>query len=100
MTFGDTVVEFDGAYWHNGKQDRDSAKTTRLTDAGYRVARIREDPLGPLTKHDILVAADQPFHLTTAATLLALPAKDFYIQQGKHLARDAANSMIALRLPA
>lgn len=52
------VVEFDGSYSHQGKshEQRDAMKTRRLWNAGFRVIRIREDPLPLLDqKHDISV---------------------------------------------
>lgn len=41
------VIEFDGSYTHKGDdhERRDRLKTQRLRDAGYRVVRIREEPL-------------------------------------------------------
>lgn len=41
------VIEFDGSYYHSGREheDRDDRKTRALTALGYRVVRIRENPL-------------------------------------------------------
>ncbi|AOT03273.1 hypothetical protein ASPU41_07915 [Arthrobacter sp. U41] len=41
------VIEFDGSHTHKGDdhEQRDRQKTKRLRDAGYRVVRIREEPL-------------------------------------------------------
>lgn len=52
------AVEFDGSYSHHGKahEARDKRKTERLIDAGYRVVRIREEPLPLLDpEHDVSV---------------------------------------------
>ncbi|MEN8583135.1 DUF559 domain-containing protein [Burkholderia sp. RS01] len=52
------AVEFDGSYSHHGKahETRDKRKTERLIDAGYRVVRIREEPLPLLDpEHDVSV---------------------------------------------
>jgi hypothetical protein len=52
------VIEFDGSYTHKGKahEQRDRSKTKRLRDAGYRVVRIREEPLALLDpQHDVSV---------------------------------------------
>lgn len=37
-----TIVEYDGWYWHKDHQHRDTTKTEALLGAGYRVVRIRE----------------------------------------------------------
>lgn len=41
------VVEYDGRYWHDRKEARDTSKTARLLAAGLRVIRVREN-LAPL----------------------------------------------------
>ncbi|MFC3963121.1 zinc-ribbon domain-containing protein [Nocardia jiangsuensis] len=43
------VIEYDGAYWHDGKEDVDMAKSRDLLAGGYRLVRLREHPLPPLT---------------------------------------------------
>lgn len=43
----DTVIEYDGDYWHTNKIDIDTRKTEILLAAGYRVIRLRE-PRVPL----------------------------------------------------
>lgn len=42
------VIEYDGSYWHRGKQDIDRAKSLDLLAGGYRVVRLREHPLPTL----------------------------------------------------
>lgn len=39
------IIEYDGEYWHRAKHDTDLRKTRDLIQAGYRVARIRENDL-------------------------------------------------------
>jgi very-short-patch-repair endonuclease len=53
------VVEYDGARWHRGKEERDGGKT-RMIEEGWKgrkcvVVRIREDPLMPLELPDVWV---------------------------------------------
>lgn len=48
------VVEFDGSYWHQGREDRDIDKAYRLRELGWTVIRIRERPLPILTTHDVV----------------------------------------------
>lgn len=40
------VVEYDGAYWHQGKVERDVTKTLQLLGLGFKVVRIREQYRG------------------------------------------------------
>ena len=48
------VIEYDGAYWHKDKAERDKAKTKALEKAGWTVVRVREKPLKVLSrKHNI-----------------------------------------------
>lgn len=42
------VIEFDGSYWHNGKESGDKNKTLALLEIGYNVVRIREHGLDSL----------------------------------------------------
>jgi hypothetical protein len=42
------VLEFDGVWWHEGKEDKDAAKAARLRAAGLTVVRIREASLALL----------------------------------------------------
>lgn len=46
------VVEYDGAYWHIDRSDRDATKTLALLEAGWSVIRIREIPLPDLEIED------------------------------------------------
>lgn len=50
FSVGDTqiVVEYDGEYWHEGKEDVDKRKSSDLLDAGYLVIRLRENNLPSL----------------------------------------------------
>lgn len=50
-------IEYDGAYWHEGRDRRDSWKTERLIGAGFvhDVLRIRERPLRLLGPLDISI---------------------------------------------
>lgn len=46
------AIEYDGAYWHAGKQLLDTEKSRDLLAAGYRVVRLREYPLQTLSIDD------------------------------------------------
>lgn len=50
------VMEFDGSYWHEGRESEDEVKSAILRDAGWTVVRIRESPLKPIDpKFDVVV---------------------------------------------
>ena len=59
------VVEYDGAYWHIGKDGIDKRKSMDLLNAGYIVIRLREDNLTSLDinnprYHEIRVHSSSP----------------------------------------
>ena len=47
-------VEFDGNYWHKDKHDLDKLKTKKLQNAGFKIIRIREEPLQKINEIDII----------------------------------------------
>jgi very-short-patch-repair endonuclease len=53
-------IEFDGSYWHKDKRALDKLKTEQLQDDGFKIMRIREEPLKPIT--DIDVVSKVPFN--------------------------------------
>ncbi|MGW7064942.1 zinc-ribbon domain-containing protein [Streptomyces sp. NPDC054904] len=54
------VVEYDGAYWHQDRENKDSAKSADLAASGHVVVRIRESPLSSVTSNDVACTADTP----------------------------------------
>lgn len=50
-----TIVEYDGSYTHRGKEENDRRKTRQLTNAGWTVIRLREEPLQCVTEHDVVI---------------------------------------------
>jgi hypothetical protein len=72
-------VEYDGRYFHKDKEDIDLKKTESLEKIGWRVIRVRESPLTPLSRFDIQV----PINATPkviANHLLDQIAKRLHIQ--------------------
>ena len=53
-------IEFDGSYWHKDKQALDKLKTEQLSDQGFKVIRVREEPLKKLFETDVI--SNQPFN--------------------------------------
>ena len=49
-------VEYDGSYFHRGKEEKDQAKTQNLFDAGIHLIRARELPLKKLSNLDVEVS--------------------------------------------
>ena len=48
------AIEFDGNYWHKDKLALDKIKSEILMDKGYKVIRIREEPLKKIHENDII----------------------------------------------
>ena len=73
-TGAEVVIEVDGRYRHAGdvEFDRDARKTHLLTRAGYRVLRVREEPLELVSAHDVLVPADATVKVVADAVLVRL----------------------------
>jgi hypothetical protein len=66
------VVEYDGAYWHRLKYEKDLEKTNQLIDAGWRVLRIREEPLEIVSPLDVLVPVGSSAEQICGAAVLAV----------------------------
>ena len=47
-------IEFDGSYWHKDKEALDKLKTKQLIANGFKVIRIREEPLEAISENDII----------------------------------------------
>jgi len=107
---GTIAVEFDGSYWHEGKEDRDREKTDQLRELGYRVIRVREHPLEALSSQDALVRRAPTGHQVATAALgkmlsvgliedAAAESARRYIRNGVAVAETEARRIIArLRL--
>tara|TARA_B100001971_G_C17975631_1_gene424638 strand:+ start:283 stop:714 length:432 start_codon:yes stop_codon:yes gene_type:complete len=101
------IVEFDGSYWHNLDKmyERDLAKTETLQKAGWKVIRIKEEPLKAISSTDILVPLRQDMKLTVNAVLLKiqeilgvrLAGMDDYLN-ARHLQHSAPSKEFARQL--
>jgi len=47
-------VEFDGSYWHKDKQDIDKIKSEMLFEEGFKLIRVREEPLKKIYDTDVI----------------------------------------------
>ena len=47
-------IEFDGAYWHKEQEEIDKIKSEMLFDKGFKVIRVREEPLPKTHDNDVI----------------------------------------------
>ena len=53
-------IEFDGSYWHKDKRDIDKIKSEMLFEEGYKLIRVREEPLKKIYDSDVI--SKQPYN--------------------------------------
>ena len=68
------IVEFDGYYYHDGKDSGDIRKTNALRKAGWDVLRVREQPLPLISPMDVSVPHD--LNMKPAADAVLLKIRD------------------------
>jgi very-short-patch-repair endonuclease len=49
-------IEYDGNYWHKDKEDIDLEKNEFLLSKDIHLIRVRQHPLKPLSKNDVIVS--------------------------------------------
>ncbi|MFE2534940.1 zinc-ribbon domain-containing protein [Streptomyces sp. NPDC059371] len=49
------ALEYDGSFYHRGRDTHDAAKSQALRAVGWQVVRLRETPLVPTHDHDLVV---------------------------------------------
>jgi predicted RNA-binding Zn-ribbon protein involved in translation (DUF1610 family) len=54
------ALEFDGSYWHKDKKDIDKIKSEMLLKEGFKLIRIREEPLTKIYETDVI--SRQPYN--------------------------------------
>ena len=99
------VIEFDGSYWHMGLQTRDEEKGRLLRAAGWRVVRVREEPLEASSPLDVIVP-QQPVKKTADAVIrrllqIGVPplvSPVGYLRANNSTNEKAANAYISQRL--
>jgi very-short-patch-repair endonuclease len=84
------AIEYDGKYWHQDKQEKDSAKQAALAAKGIKVLRVREAPLAALSDEDIVIPAGallSKAHLDDLVLRLDLDieTKEKYISQKRFI---------------
>jgi hypothetical protein len=53
-------IEFDGSYWHKEKRDIDKIKSEMLFEKGFKLIRVREEPLKKIYDTDVI--SKQPYN--------------------------------------
>ncbi len=53
------IVEYDSHHWHKENTEQDRTKTEALQDGGWKVVRVREEPLDRIFPSDVLVRKGQ-----------------------------------------
>ena len=53
-------IEFDGSYWHKGKRELDKIKSEMLFKEGFKLIRVREEPLKKIYDTDVI--SKQPYN--------------------------------------
>ena len=91
------IIEYDGAYWHKGKEQklRDFEKTRQLTQIGWIVIRIRLDKQEKISDDDILMEAEDHKDAKSVANNLILKLVELgYLQQSDYDSYQARDSLI------
>lgn len=73
------AIEYDGNYWHRGKEEIDKRKSKNLIKNGYEVIRIRENPLKIINKEDIIIKERTDMVLLKIMLLFRKKLKQEYI---------------------
>jgi hypothetical protein len=47
-------IEFDGSYWHKDKRELDKIKSEMLFEEGFKLIRVREEPLKKIYDTDVI----------------------------------------------
>ena len=53
-------IEFDGSYWHKGKRELDKIKSEMLFEEGFKLIRVRQEPLKKIYDTDVI--SKQPYN--------------------------------------
>ena len=88
------IIEYDGVYYHQGREDRDVRKSEALRAAGWTVVRLRESPLTALHPHDLPIPILSPAAGERLASILLAHLREVLVGQplrllGESLSRAA-----------
>ena len=67
-----TAIEYDGSYWHSGKENKDKKKQRSIEAVGIRLIRVREIPLKAISEDNVFVRAERPLSKTDVDNVIRL----------------------------
>ena len=67
-----TAIEYDGRYWHSGKENKDKKKQSSIEAVGIRLIRVREIPLKAISEDNVFVRAERPLSKTDVDNVIRL----------------------------
>lgn len=81
------VIELDGRYHHEGRDEHDAAKSEVLRASGWHVTRVREEPLAATHQDDVVVAAEPTVKVVADAVLARCLERGWLTGRGADNAR-------------
>jgi hypothetical protein len=75
------VIEYDGSFWHKDRVEQDMRKSLILSEAGWTVLRVREDPLPDLDGIWCVRGWSGRYKRTAEAVMSALSDRDLLAEQ-------------------
>ena len=76
------IIEYDGQYWHSGKELKDKRKSKEILKEGFDLIRLRQYPLKKITKNDIIVSKPIDIKKTVNDILIKIIA-DYNLSRSK-----------------
>ena len=76
-----TIIEYDGAYWHKDRALKDKSKTKELERYGWRVIRLREHPLKLINKKLDVITKPKQYKENTNKVLMKLSSEGVEIDK-------------------
>jgi hypothetical protein len=96
------IVEYDGSFWHQSKHEVDKSKTDELVSGGWKVLRVREQPLVAIGPLDISCSEYEPLadvaikvlHQIQELSGIPIHGLDKYVTERRTRCDDAARAYI------
>lgn len=84
----DVAIEYDGWWWHKDSHEKDRRKQVDVTNAGFKLIRVRETPLPSITLKDIFVDGGATISKPDVASVVRL------ISEAHHIHYTASNEFL------
>lgn len=75
------IVEYDGSYYHADSDAKDRRQTKALSDAGWTVLRVREEPLPSLGGHEVSVGSTESIKSVATKVLRKLDRMNYPVNK-------------------